>query len=379
MDWVEGESLKDYLNHNKSDQSKLKRLADDFYTMCVDLHKANISHGDLQTDNIRIDSNGKIKLIDYDSLYVPALKHIDDLVKGVPHFQHPGRRQIKELNAKSDYFSELIIYLGILAIAEREEFWDEFNLVDPDTFFFTEGDYRDIENSRAYEEFVKLQNPHIQVLLLILVKYCKEDDITKLTPLEQELSAYNKPPKITLFKVDKPKLDNTSNKKVILKWSVEHARKVALIGIEDNLPLIHEYELEIHEDREIELLVENYNEEKDSQTISIEVSKAPPAITISNIVPNPVIEGKKFRLEWAIEGAEKVYFIAGRSKKEVSQLNSLEEYAKLKTTYRLEAISYFGVIHKEDILVSIIPIPRIRNFELPKIPATFPRNHRVKG
>ena len=93
--------------------------------MCIDLHKNNISHGDLQHGNILICENrdGKptLKLVDYDSLYVPTMgKKFKDSITGLKDYQHPARQTAVHVSShKTDYFSELVIYLSLIAIAEN--------------------------------------------------------------------------------------------------------------------------------------------------------------------------------------------------------------------------------------------------------------------
>ncbi len=124
MRWIEGLKLNEYIYQHKSDKDILKKkLAGDFITMCKKLHEKSIAHGDLQHGNILVDSNGNIYLIDYDSMFVPSLEKERDIIKGKDDYQHPNRKANKYANCKLDYFSELIIYISILAISEKSLHW----------------------------------------------------------------------------------------------------------------------------------------------------------------------------------------------------------------------------------------------------------------
>ena len=115
MKWIDGYTLKDYICKNPSTES-IKRIATNFLCLCKDLHKHKIAHGDLQHGNIMIDRDGKIFLIDYDSMYEPSLGKQNDIISGLPDYQHPARKNNKISSEKLDYFSELIIYINVSSI-----------------------------------------------------------------------------------------------------------------------------------------------------------------------------------------------------------------------------------------------------------------------
>ena len=51
--------------------------------MSKDLHSVGFSHGDLQHGNIMVNSEGKLFLVDYDSMFVPGLENVSDEIKGL--------------------------------------------------------------------------------------------------------------------------------------------------------------------------------------------------------------------------------------------------------------------------------------------------------
>ncbi len=94
MEWAEGVSLRDFIAQNLRHPDRFTVAADAFQKMVATLHKHQISHGDLQDGNVLLKRNGKnvkIKLIDYDSLFVPALRDQPDSIVGLPEYQHPER------------------------------------------------------------------------------------------------------------------------------------------------------------------------------------------------------------------------------------------------------------------------------------------------
>ena len=71
----------------------------------------------MQHGNIMVKDGGQLVLVDYDSMYVPALDGWDEEIKGLQGYQHEARWKNKKLAPKADYFSELIIYLSLLGLS----------------------------------------------------------------------------------------------------------------------------------------------------------------------------------------------------------------------------------------------------------------------
>lgn len=135
MDWCQGRTMKQYISDcvEDGDTESLLKLARQFFEMTNELHALGISHGDLQHDNIMITDDGSIKLVDYDSMFVPALKDCKETIKGKAGYQHPTARDKNEyLQPYTDYFSELMIFLTIYLVAHKPELWDSDMVNDDD-------------------------------------------------------------------------------------------------------------------------------------------------------------------------------------------------------------------------------------------------------
>lgn len=214
MEWVEGETIKHYFDDRTPSEDLFLNLANNFLEMVKTLHRLNVSHGDLQHGNIMILPDGSLKLIDYDSMYVPGLERMPDIVKGLPGYQHPARKNNKFLSPKSDYFSELVIYLSLLLFAEKPSMWQDY--VDTEDLLFSCDDFADLQNSAIYKEFKNSSYPHIKQLFQKMLEALSVDDINLLHPLEELLGAPQtiKPqPQPTKHIVDTPPIvtNTTSN------------------------------------------------------------------------------------------------------------------------------------------------------------------------
>lgn len=192
MDWIEGCTLKDYIDnviHSKSNkaikQNELKKLMESFLKMFVNLHEYKISHGDLQHGNIIVQDSEHLLLIDYDSLYVPTMgTSIPQITFGLSGYQHPQRKNSVTTNEKNDYFSELIILTSILSISEDLTLWDDFSLMDDDySFVFNAKDYEDFEQSKIYQRLSHCSS-YLYQLLTTISDSLIVNSIQKLEPIE---------------------------------------------------------------------------------------------------------------------------------------------------------------------------------------------------
>ena len=188
MMWVDGQNIKDFICTHASSPVILKKLANSFKRMCIELHKNHIAHGDLQHGNIIVNSKGEIFLIDYDSIFLPALEGEKDIITGLPAYQHPSRiRNENEFaNEKLDYFSELIIYLSIIAIADDPSLINDYSVKSSDCLLFCREDYKNLKESGIYKRLSSMGGG-IPSLLGILVDYLSQKNISDLVPFEDLL------------------------------------------------------------------------------------------------------------------------------------------------------------------------------------------------
>ena len=189
MEWAEGNMLCDFIEHNLQDARCLKTAAVEFQKMAAALHAHQVSHGDLQDGNILLKRSGtdvEIKLIDYDSVFVPALRGQPDTIVGVPAYQHPQRiAGGAGANEKVDYFSELVIYLSLLSLAEKPDLWSQFGAPTEKRLLFIAEDFKNPDQSDVFRELANL-SPDVKQLASKLKEFCKLS-IGQLEPLEAVL------------------------------------------------------------------------------------------------------------------------------------------------------------------------------------------------
>lgn len=188
MEWANGLPLRAFIEQNLQNADVLRTVATEFQKMVAALHAHEISHGDLQDGNILLEDNGNqvdIKLIDYDSVFVPTLRGSPDSgIVGLPEYQHPQRiAGVGQTGEKVDYFSELVIYLSFLSLAEKPELWNQFKDSTGDGLLFSADDFKNPDTSSVFGELEKLST-EVRELAATLKHFCSETSIAQLAPLE---------------------------------------------------------------------------------------------------------------------------------------------------------------------------------------------------
>jgi serine/threonine protein kinase len=182
MDWVDAKPLKKFIKEYLNNPCILNELAQNFLLMVKNMHTHQFSHGDLQHGNVMVRPDKSIVLVDYDSMYVPALQNYEDEIKGLVGYQHPARWNNKYASPKADYFSELVIFLSIKSLAKYPSLWDELQMEDTETLLF---DADDIQSKGKSEIFNKLKrDKDLHHLVETLIDFLQKNTIEDLDPLE---------------------------------------------------------------------------------------------------------------------------------------------------------------------------------------------------
>jgi len=148
MEYVEGESLGTYVRKNINNPDRLKNLLSSFEEMMLALKSNGIAHGDLQHDNIVVTSSGKLRLIDYDGMYVPALSgwHSNEL--GHRNYQHPARAET-DFAANLDNFSAWVIRGALASLLENPSLRGRLSKSE-ESLLFTREDFLSPHSSHVF-------------------------------------------------------------------------------------------------------------------------------------------------------------------------------------------------------------------------------------
>jgi len=149
MDWVEGKTLDKYLRENLDDKYALEMLAYRFSQLAQWLIPQPFAHGDLKPDNILVRGDGTLVLVDYDGMYVPAMKGQKARELGSPDFRHPLRTE-NDFDGHIDDFPLVSILLSLKVISLNPIL--RYNYGFSDRLLFSVNDYNNISDSIVVSE-----------------------------------------------------------------------------------------------------------------------------------------------------------------------------------------------------------------------------------
>lgn len=154
MEWVEGVPLHQYVEANLASPDALRTVAESFRSATRELAAHSIAHGDLQHRNIMV-VGGRVKLIDYDGMYVPSLAGMGAAEIGQRNFQHPARDE-KAFGPFLDHFSGWVIYLSLVSIFRNPHLWTALRGGD-ECLILRKEDFDDPQASDAFFELGRIR------------------------------------------------------------------------------------------------------------------------------------------------------------------------------------------------------------------------------
>ncbi len=189
MDWVEGKTLDKYIRENIEDRYSLEMLAYRFSQLAQWLMPQPFAHGDLKPDNILVRENGTLVLVDYDGMYVPAMKGQKARELGSPDFRHP-LRTVDDFDEHIDDFSIASVLLSLKAISLQSSLLEEYGA--SNRLLFSERDYRNISESRVMDALKSLmQDTELALLYSLFILATTQKNLSQLSSRLFNLSRPN--------------------------------------------------------------------------------------------------------------------------------------------------------------------------------------------
>lgn len=178
MRWVDGLLLSDFAREYCHKPVIMEKLAELWVKLAARLGEANIAHGDLQHGNVILvatkqrDHALKLKLIDYDGMYIPALSSRPSGEVGHPSFQHPERARTRAYGPDVDRFSVLLIATCLRAlVVGGRALWERYD--NGDNMLFRSADLADPDRSPLFRELLLINDPATRVLAERLYRSCE--------------------------------------------------------------------------------------------------------------------------------------------------------------------------------------------------------------
>ena len=153
MDWIEGETMETYIAENYTDSYEMSMLCCRFCKMAAWLRSQSFAHGDIKPDNIIVRPDGTLTLVDYDGMFVPAMKGQKSPTIGTKDFSHP-LRTIDDFDETIDDFSLASIALSLKAISLDSSLLQNYGA--SDRLLFSATDYLDLSKSKIFAALLSL-------------------------------------------------------------------------------------------------------------------------------------------------------------------------------------------------------------------------------
>ena len=203
MDWIDGETMETYIAENYQDNYTMAMLCYRFCKMAAWLRSQPFAHGDIKPDNIMVRPDGSLTLVDYDGMFVPAMKGQKSPTIGTKDFSHP-LRTVDDFNETIDDFALASIALSLKAISLKPSLLDEYGAAD--RLLFSAEDYRDLSKSKvlaALQELMNDEEVNTLLSLFLLAKTKKNLVMCSLRLLEVSKPIISQEYNIMLQEADK--------------------------------------------------------------------------------------------------------------------------------------------------------------------------------
>ena len=225
MDWIDGETMETYVAANYTDTHAMSMLCYRFCKMAAWLRSQSFAHGDIKPDNIMVRPDGTLTLVDYDGMFVPAMKGKKSPTIGTKDFSHP-LRTIDDFNETIDDFALASIALSLKAISLNPSLLQTYGA--SDRLLFSAADYLDLSKSKTFTALQGLlADEEARTLMsMFLLASAKKD----LSMCSFRLFGVQKPKEEEVQKSKEREIEKPKEEKV---WSTEVTDEDRKNAVED--------------------------------------------------------------------------------------------------------------------------------------------------
>ena len=211
MEWVEGTVLNRFVREHLDAPDTLARLAEAWADLMAELEEEDLAHGDLQHGNVLVQQTGgavRLRLVDYDTTYVPALEGWRSAEVGHRNYQHPDRTDA-DFGAYLDRFPGLAIYTALRACAADPDLWDEYD--NGENLLFRDADFYDPDRSPLLDDLADLDPVADLAEALRTACYVEPSDVPPLSDVQAgRLEPADVSMNRTRQRADRPRTDRSS-------------------------------------------------------------------------------------------------------------------------------------------------------------------------
>jgi len=173
MDWIDGRTLNEYVDFlvTSSNAAALTTLAAKWRALVALMQSSEFTHGDLQHGNVMVDQDGRLRLVDFDGVWIPQLAGQSPPTEfGHPNYQHPLQHV---WGRWLDTFSALVIYLSLIALGKDPGLW--LALYNSKNLLFAKNDFFPPFKTEAWKQLAAMGDPQVDELVRRLQECCDPD------------------------------------------------------------------------------------------------------------------------------------------------------------------------------------------------------------
>ena len=173
MDWIDGRTLNEYVDFlvTSSNTAALATLAAKWRALVALMQSSEFTHGDLQHGNVMVDQDGRLRLVDFDGVWIPQLAGQSPPTEfGHPNYQHPLQHV---WDRWLDTFSALVIYLSLVALGKDPGLW--LALYNSKNLLFAKNDFFPPFKTEAWKQLAAMGDPQVDELVRRLQECCDPD------------------------------------------------------------------------------------------------------------------------------------------------------------------------------------------------------------
>ena len=196
MDWSPAKSFPFWVASQAGNRAQLQQLQAQLKALSRRMAQVGMVHGDLQHGNLLVGSQGPI-LIDYDSMQVPASRHLRAVSGGIPSFRHPLQTPSTDA-IHHDRFAFLLFHLGLEALVYLPSLAQRFGAIEG--FLFTGADLKSHGRSELFTTL--LAHPALKAMTTAFLEVCRRPadqvpDLTSFLNCVQGAGKRTAPPSLT--------------------------------------------------------------------------------------------------------------------------------------------------------------------------------------
>jgi hypothetical protein len=177
MKWTDSKPMPAWVAGNLHSPVALQALSTSLRYEINQLQSQGVAHCDLQHGNVLVSKTGRMELVDYDGMFVPAFTGQLSPELGHANFQHP-KRQPADYDRYLDNFSALVIITSLKALAEQPGLWAKYSV--GENLIFTKADFLAPQQSSVFRELISKGSQEVRDLAAGLAGCCAQ------WPLPQE-------------------------------------------------------------------------------------------------------------------------------------------------------------------------------------------------